>query len=132
MEIYVDGASAGNPGPSGIGIVITADGIHEQISIPLGILSNHEAEFIAIKTALTKAIPYNPTFIRLYSDSKVAIEAIEKRYTKNPLFQPHLDTILPLIESIDLFFIQWIPSASNKKADDLARQAIQKSKKQSL
>lgn len=82
MEIYVDGASAGNPGPSGIGIVITADGIHEQISIPLGILSNHEAEFIAIKTALTKAIPYNPTFIRLYSDSKVAIEAIEKRYTK--------------------------------------------------
>ncbi|KGL40999.1 ribonuclease HI [Listeria sp. SHR_NRA_18] len=132
MEIYVDGASAGNPGPSGIGIVITADGTHEQISIPLGILSNHEVEFIAIKTALTKAIPYNPTFIRLYSDSKVAIDAIEKRYAKNPLFQPHLDTILQLIDSIDLFFIQWIPSASNKKADDLARQAIQKSKKKSL
>ncbi|MBA3925018.1 ribonuclease HI family protein [Listeria rustica] len=132
MEIYVDGASAGNPGPSGVGIVITADGVYEQISIPLGILSNHEAEFIAIKMALIQAVTYEPTFIRLYSDSKVAIEAIEKRYAKNPLFQPHLDSILPLIESIDLFFIQWIPSASNKKADDLARQAIQKSKKKSL
>ncbi|EUJ49389.1 RNase H family protein [Paenilisteria rocourtiae] len=129
MEIYADGASAGNPGPSGIGIVITADGIHEQISIPLGILSNHEAEFIAIKTALAKAIPYNPSFIRLYSDSKVAVDAIEKRYVKNPLFQSHLDAILHFIEPLDLFFIQWIPSASNKKADDLARQAIHKHKK---
>ncbi|MBC1501937.1 ribonuclease HI family protein [Listeria weihenstephanensis] len=128
MEIYADGASAGNPGLSGIGIVIIADGIYEQISLPLGILSNHEAEFIAIKTALTKAVTYKPFLVRLYSDSRVAVEAIEKRYAKNPLFKPHLDVILDLIDSLELCFIQWIPSTSNKKADQLARQAIQKQK----
>ncbi|EUJ24566.1 ribonuclease HI [Listeria grandensis FSL F6-0971] len=126
MEIYVDGASAGDPGLSGAGIVIIAEGIYEQISIPLGTMSNHEAEFIAIEKALTIAFSYSPTFIRLYSDSKIAIDSIEKKHAKNPLFKPHLDAILALTASLELFFIQWLPSASNKKADDLARQAIQK------
>ncbi|HCW3315550.1 TPA: ribonuclease HI, partial [Listeria monocytogenes] len=49
MEVFVDGASAGNPGPSGAGIVLKAEGIYEQFAIPLTVMTNHEAEFIAIK-----------------------------------------------------------------------------------
>lgn len=47
-EIYIDGASAGNPGPSGIGVFIKYDGKAESFSIPLGSMSNHEAEFTAL------------------------------------------------------------------------------------
>ncbi|MDT0110073.1 ribonuclease HI family protein [Listeria booriae] len=129
MEIYVDGASAGDPGLSGIGIMLIADGIYEQISQPIEMMSNHEAEFIAMKTGITQALTYHPTFLRIYSDSKIVVQSIEKRHAKNPIFKPHLDTILQLLDTNDLFFVQWIPSASNKKADDLARQAIQKQKK---
>ncbi len=56
MEVFVDGASAGNPGPSGAGIVLKAEGIYEQFAIPLTVMTNHEAEFIAIKLGLEEAI----------------------------------------------------------------------------
>ncbi len=47
-EIYVDGASAGNPGPSGIGIFIKHEGKAESFSIPIGVHTNQEAEFLAL------------------------------------------------------------------------------------
>lgn len=124
MEVFVDGASAGNPGPSGAGIVLKADGIYEQFAIPLAVMTNHEAEFIAIKLGLEEALKKQATLIRLYSDSKVAIEAIHKRHAKNPLFKPHLDAILEMADSLELFFAEWRNVSQNKQADQLARQAI--------
>lgn len=128
MEVFVDGASAGNPGPSGAGIVLKADGIYEQFAIPLAVMTNHEAEFIAIKLGLEEALKKQATLIRLYSDSKVAIEAIHKRHAKNPLFKPHLDAILEMADSLELFFAEWRNVSQNKQADQLARQAIKKQK----
>lgn len=124
MEVFVDGASAGNPGPSGAGIVLKAEGIYEQFAIPLAVMTNHEAEFIAIKLGLEEAIKKQATLIRLYSDSKVAIEAIHKRHAKNPLFKPHLEAILEMADSFELFFAEWRNVSQNKQADQLARQAI--------
>ncbi|WP_239254481.1 ribonuclease HI family protein [Listeria ilorinensis] len=130
MEIYVDGASSGNPGQSGAGIVLIADGIYEQHAVPLGLYTNHEAEFIATKLGLELALPKQPTLIRLYTDSKIVIESIEKKHAKNLLFKPLLDEILQLIEQVPLFFIEWKNVAQNKQADQLARQAIQKARRQ--
>ncbi|MBC1393697.1 ribonuclease HI family protein [Listeria innocua] len=128
MEVFVDGASAGNPGPSGAGIVLKAAGIYEQFAIPLEVMTNHEAEFIAIKLGLEEALKKQATFICLYSDSKVAIEAIHKRHAKNPLFKPHLEAILEMADSVELFFAEWRNVSQNKQADQLARQAIKKQK----
>ncbi|HVH96245.1 MAG TPA: RNase H family protein, partial [Bacillus sp. (in: firmicutes)] len=52
IEIYFDGASAGNPGPSGVGVFINANGKVERFSSPLPEMSNHEAEFHAFICAL--------------------------------------------------------------------------------
>lgn len=130
MEIFVDAASAGNPGLSGAGIVLSQGELHEQLAIPLGKMTNHEAEFIAIKLGLRRAVELGETaFVRVYSDSKVAIEAIEKRFVKNPLFKPHLEEILQLISHFSLFFIEWRSVTKNRKADELARRAIQSQRK---
>lgn len=130
MEIFVDAAAAGNPGLSGAGIVLSQGELYEQLAIPLGILTNHEAEFIAIKLGLARAVELGETsFVRLYSDSKVAIEAIEKRYVKNAQFKAHLEEILQLISNFSLFFIEWRSVTKNRKADELARQAIWMQKK---
>ncbi|MBC1922386.1 ribonuclease HI family protein [Listeria grayi] len=130
MEIFVDAASAGNPGLSGAGIVLSQGELHEQLAIPLGTMTNHEAEFIAIKLGLRRAVELGETaFVRVYSDSKVAIEAIEKRFVKNPLFKPHLEEILQLISHFSLFFIEWRSVTKNRKADELARRAIQSQRK---
>ena len=55
IEVYIDGSSKGNPGPGGAGIVIQDSytrvlGTH---GIPLGHVTNNQAEFLALKHALT-------------------------------------------------------------------------------
>ena len=52
FEVYIDGASKGNPGLSGAGVVIKGEGKVEEYSFPLGVMSNHDAEFHALIKAL--------------------------------------------------------------------------------
>jgi len=128
LRICVDAATKGNPGPSGGGIVVVGDGIHEQFHVPLGEHSNHEAEFKVFMNALQLLIDkeFNDQTILIHSDSKIVVQTIEKRYTKNLLFQPYLETFQQLEKNFPLLLIKWIPESQNKGADSLARQALQK------
>ncbi len=126
LEIYIDGASAGNPGPSGIGIFIKGEGHHIKISEYIGETNNHIAEFTALIRGLEEAMKLNATLISLRSDSKIVVASIEKCYVKNEQFKPLLERALTLIQQFELFFIKWIPEKENRAADALAREAIQK------
>lgn len=128
LKIYVDAATRGNPGPSAGGVVILGDERHEQIHFPLGVCSNHEAEFrifiqaleLLVKRQLTKET------VLIYSDSKIVVQTFEKKHAKNPLFKPYLTNFCQLELAFSLLIVQWIPENKNKGADTLARQALQK------
>ncbi|BAB05489.1 reverse transcriptase-like protein [Halalkalibacterium halodurans] len=125
IHVFIDGASAGDPGPSGAGIFIDdKNGRLEHLTIPLGRLSNHEAEFHALIYALRfcQEQGWNELWVR--TDSKLLEEAIEKRYVRNQRYRLLLEEALLLIDRFKLFFIKWVPSKENKKADELARTAI--------
>ncbi|NMH70445.1 reverse transcriptase-like protein [Bacillus sp. RO3] len=124
IEVHIDGASAGNPGPSGAGIFIKNNGKIETHSIPLGIMDNHEAEFTACKKALEICIEKQAETVWLKSDSQAVIHAIEKEFVRNPQYRQLLEDILNMSKGINLFFVKWIPSKENKAADELARKAI--------
>lgn len=126
LEVYIDGASAGNPGPSGIGIFIKGEGQHVKISEPIGNTNNHQAEFTALLRGLEEALKIGSSFVSVRSDSKIVVSSIDKAYVKNEDFKPYLEQALSLIEQFDLFFIKWIPEKDNKAADVLAREAILK------
>lgn len=128
IEVYIDGASAGNPGPSGAGIFIKGNGITEQISIPLGIMSNHEAEYHAFIQALEFCLEkgFSHTIVSFRTDSELVNRAVEKEFAKNKQYSPLLEKALDLTKQFDLFFMKWIPSKENKTADELARLAIRK------
>ncbi|MBM7667067.1 ribonuclease HI [Solibacillus kalamii] len=126
LEVYIDGASAGNPGPSGIGIFIKGEGQHVKISEPIGNTNNHQAEFTALLRGLEEALKIGSSFVSMRSDSKIVVSSIDKAYVKNEDFKPYLEQALSLIEQFDLFFIKWIPEKENKAADVLAREAILK------
>ncbi|MDP4105545.1 MAG: reverse transcriptase-like protein [Bacillota bacterium] len=128
IEVYIDGASAGNPGPSGAGIFIKGNGINKKYSIPLGTISNHEAEFQAFLHALKICLEHKFTVVSFRTDSELVNRAVEKEFVKNEIFAPMLQEALQLSKQFDLFFMKWIPSRENKVADELARKAIQKSK----
>lgn len=126
LEVYIDGASAGNPGPSGIGIFIKGEGHHIKISEPIGMTNNHIAEFTALIRGLEEALKIGATFVSMRSDSKIVVSSIEKEYVKNEEFKPFLLEAMALIEQFELYFIKWIPDKENKAADALAREAILK------
>jgi ribonuclease HI len=128
IEVYIDGASAGNPGPSGAGIFIKGNGTAEQFSYPLGTMSNHEAEYHAFIKALELCLEkgYSGSVVSFRTDSKLVNNAVEKEFVKNNLYSPLLEKALQLSKQFDLFFMKWIPSIENKVADELARQAIRK------
>lgn len=130
IEVYIDGASAGNPGPSGAGIFIKGNGITEKYSIPLGSMSNHEAEYHAFIKALEICLEMGLTesLLSFRTDSELVNKAVEKEFAKNKLFAPLLEQALHLSRKFPLFFMKWISSAENKVADELARQGIRKNK----
>ncbi|MGD6966740.1 reverse transcriptase-like protein [Rossellomorea vietnamensis] len=124
IEVYIDGASAGDPGQSGAGIFIKNNGDNYSYSIPLGMKENHEAEFLACIKALQICKEKNYSVLSFRSDSQAVVNAVEKEFAKNKKYRPLLEQILLLSKEFDLFFIKWIPSKENKRADELARKAI--------
>jgi len=128
IEAYFDGASAGNPGPSGAGVFINANGQVERFCIPLPEMSNHEAEFHAFIAALEICLEKGYKTVSFRTDSELVNRAIEKEFVKNKAYAPLFEKALSLTNQFDLFFLKWIPSRENKNADELARKAIQQAK----
>ncbi|WP_026671908.1 reverse transcriptase-like protein [Alkalihalobacterium bogoriense] len=127
IEVYIDGASAGNPGPSGAGIFMNyKNGQVERHSIYLGEMSNHEAEYMALIHALTICVENGIRAASFRTDSKLIDDAVEKRFVKKEKYKSLHENAMRLIDQLDLFFMKWIPSNQNKNADELARLAIRK------
>ncbi|OKL37923.1 ribonuclease HI family protein [Domibacillus mangrovi] len=123
FEVYTDGASTGDPGLAGAGIVIRHNGKTERFSIPLGECDTHEAEFMAVIKALELCKEMGADTISLRSDSQTVVSAIEKEYIHKQPYKPLLAAILTLSKEFPLFFVKWIPSKQNK-ADLEAKKAI--------
>ena len=72
VRVYTDGASSGNPGPSGIGVVLQWGEHEKEISRYIGMGTNNIAELEAIRVAL-KRIHNTALPVRVYTDSSYAI-----------------------------------------------------------
>lgn len=124
LEVYVDGASAGNPGKSGIGIYIKGEGHQLRISESIAPTDNHSAEFQALLRGMEEAAKLTTGIVSVRSDSQIVVMAVEKEYVKNEAHKPLLAQILAIAATFDFFFIKWIADADNRAADALAREAI--------
>lgn len=125
IDVFTDGASSGSPGKSGAGIYIKSGHKNEEFTIPLIDMTNHEAEFHAVIHALDICSrKYLGEIISLQSDSQLVVQAIEKRYVRNPVYQPLLNDIIEKIDNFPFVFAKWIPAKQNFHADRLAKQAI--------
>lgn len=126
IELYIDGASAGNPGKSGIGIFLKGEGHHILLDEKIEPTDNHSAEFQALIRGLEEAAKRTTGIVSARSDSQIVVQSVERQFVKNPLYKKYLADILRLTEQFDYFFIKWIPTAENRAADALAKKAIQK------
>ncbi|MHA6259681.1 reverse transcriptase-like protein [Sporosarcina sp. CAU 1771] len=124
IELYVDGASAGNPGKSGIGIFIKGEGNHLKISEPIQPTNNHTAEFISLLRGLEEVAKLTTGIVSARSDSQIVVMAVEKEYVKSEDQKELLTEIINIIHTFDYFFIKWIPTSENRAADALAKAAL--------
>lgn len=125
VTVQIDGATDVKTGQSGAGIYMRAKGEYDSYKIPLGKMSNHEAEFHAVIEALKICNEQFPGEILAFqTDSQIVVDSIEKNYAKNKAFQNLLSQINELSKNHPYFFIKWIPSNQNNQADLLAKQAI--------
>src|SRR5262249_6272601 len=74
---YADGACSGNPGPSGLGVVILEGSTRTEISEPLGLGTNNIAELTAIERVLD-TIPDPGRPLVIYTDSEYAVGVLSK------------------------------------------------------
>lgn len=126
IELYVDGASAGNPGKSGIGIFIKGEGHHLKISESIKPTNNHTAEFQALLRGMEEVAKLTDGIVSARSDSQAVVTAVEREFVKNDIHKDILSKILMIAKSFDYFFIKWIPNSENRAADALAKEGIHK------
>ena len=128
IRVKTDAAVNGNPGKVGIGIEILykkQQFLFKENSELL--MDNHQAELWAIYRALIilQEKEWDQEMIFLNSDSKFAMMAIEKNYTKQIAYQDILKKVQEERKKFPQLFLEWIPEEENRGADQLARQALQ-------
>ena len=128
IRVKTDAAVNRNPGKVGIGIEILykkQQFLFKENSELL--MDNHQAELWAIYRALIilQEKEWDQEMIFLNSDSKFAMMAIEKNYTKQVAYQEILKKVQEERKKIPQLFLEWIPEKENRGADQLARQALQ-------
>lgn len=69
--LFTDGASSGNPGPSGIGVVLRFGKHEKEISEYIGVATNNVAELKAIQAGLS-ALKSRNLPVRIFTDSRYA------------------------------------------------------------
>ena len=77
ISIYTDGASRGNPGPGGYGVVMKYGEHRKEISEGFRLTTNNRMELLSVIVAL-EALKKPGTPVTIYSDSKYVVDSVEK------------------------------------------------------
>jgi ribonuclease HI len=127
LVAYIDGGSHGNPGPSGIGVVIQlADGQQLRIGKWIGRQDNNVAEYVALLEALQCALTLRATALHVYSDSQVVVRQMQGHYKcRSPRLYSLNWTCRRLARNLH-FSISHIAREHNREANALANSAARR------
>jgi len=121
VEIYTDGACSGNPGKGGYGVVIrykkkSGEYVSKELSEGFAMTTNNRMEVLSAIVALNSL--KMPCEVKLYSDSKYLVNAIEKNWleswqaknwkTSSKKSVKNIDLWERLIEAMKPHKIEWI------------------------
>ncbi|MCM8796877.1 MAG: ribonuclease HI family protein [Candidatus Omnitrophica bacterium] len=128
LEIYIDGASKGNPGPSGIGVVICKHGqTIKNISTYIGNATNNVAEYTALIFALQEALKLKAQTISIKTDSQLLCNQLNRLYkVKSENIIGLFNQASQLRSAFKKVVFTNISRQENRGADKLATEAIKK------
>ncbi len=124
VVIYTDGASKGNPGPSGAGgVILTPDGeTIEEFREHLGRTTNNVAEYEAVRIGLARALALGARRVTVRLDSELVSNQLTGRYRvkDTKLIDRYLE-VGQLLSRLDSVRFETIPREKNTRADKLAQ-----------
>ena len=132
LAIYTDGASKGNPGDAGVGVVvISQDGsVLREIGDYIGEATNNVAEYLALIRGLQEALDLGATEIEINTDSELLARQLAGAYkVKSPNLQPLHQEAIQLLRVFSHASISHVLREFNKRADELANEGIKKHRK---
>jgi ribonuclease HI len=123
--VHIDGASRGNPGPAGIGVVFIRDNLRiTEYKEFIGKKTNNQAEYAALKKALQIASTFDNELMVL-SDSQLIVNQRNNVYkVRNKQLKIIFREISNLERRFKMVIYKHIPREKNEYADLLANQAI--------
>jgi len=128
-QLFVDGASRGNPGPSGAGIhLLQNQEIVSRRGYYLGRHTNNEAEYLALLIGifLVKKEAKSGDMVHVFSDSQLLIKQMRGEYRVR---KPELQTLHSLVVKYAAPFacvFEHVFRENNTHADALANAGIDK------
>jgi len=134
LVAHTDGGARGNPGPAGYGVVIHDSSGRKVAALSqyLGRQTNNCAEYQALIAALKYAIEHGPKALKVVSDSELMVRQIRGIYkVKDPTLRDLYARASELISQLEWFHIEHVLRGSNREADELANQAMDKGPAQS-
>jgi len=82
LIMYTDGASRGNPGPGGYGVILQWGGRRKELSAGYRRTTNNRMELMAVIAGL-EALNRDGLKIIIYSDSQYVVKAVMEGWLKN-------------------------------------------------
>ena len=123
----MDGGARGNPGPAGVGIVLTDDSGHEiyRANEYIGETTNNVAEYRALLLGLDRARARGVRDLEIVNDSELIARQLtgEYRVKKEDLRLLH-GQARQALGAFERWSIRSVPRAKNEVADALVNEAI--------
>ena len=127
LVAFVDGGSLGNPGPSGIGVVIEGSETGTiRIAKWIGHQDNNVAEYVALLEALQCALSLEAKALHVYSDSEVMVRQMRGEYNCRSPRLYSLNWICRKLARSFNFSISHVRREHNSEANGLANSAVSK------
>ena len=101
VVIFTDGASTGNPGPGGYGVVMLSGADRKELSGGFRCTTNNRMELMAVIAALEALTGEAP--VVLYSDSRYVVDALQKGWARRWRARGWMRTDTERAENADLW-----------------------------
>jgi ribonuclease HI len=127
VVLYVDGGARGNPGPSGVGVVVTDEHGNEleRANDYIGVGTNNAAEYRALLLGLERARGMGAREVHIFNDSELVARQVAGQYkVKSGGLRPLHAQAMEALRSFDRWSIEPIRRERNEIADALVNEAI--------
>jgi ribonuclease HI/pterin-4a-carbinolamine dehydratase len=127
VKIFADGGSRGNPGPSASGYVVLdmEDNVLVDQGVYLGITTNNQAEYTALKLALEECQKLQAKEIEVYMDSLLVVNQMKGIFKiRNRDLWPIHQAITDLVKQFRHVSFSHVPREFNKLADAAVNRAL--------